>query len=43
MAELTDAMAARYRTAPDGYQDDKDVRRISRHETFLKHDSPRRA
>jgi predicted DNA-binding transcriptional regulator YafY len=26
MAELTRAMAARYRTAQDGYQDDKDVR-----------------
>jgi hypothetical protein len=26
MAELTQAMAARYRTAQDGYRDDKDVR-----------------
>ena len=27
MAELTQAMAARYQTAQDGYQDDKDFRR----------------
>jgi len=29
MAELTEAMAARYRTVQDGYQDDKDILRSS--------------